>query len=116
MHNCGPNPCKYAYLDHSPKLKGLNLSYKHSRRDFTELREIFAGWGVMHILLDNELEPQQMIDAFTATMETLAPNVVAVPLCFIDDAWADEDVTALYWEMRKIADEYAANMKWVGAL
>jgi hypothetical protein len=103
------------YLDHTPKLKGLNLSYKYSRRDFPELSKIFAGWGMMHILLDNEFEPQQMIEAFTTIMETLAPNVVGVPLCFVDDTWADEDVTGLYWEIRKIANEYAANMKWVGA-
>jgi hypothetical protein len=114
MHNCGPNPSMHSYLDHTPKLKGLNLSYKYSRKDFSELSEIFAGWGMFHILLDNELEPQQMIEAFTTMMETLAPNVVGVPLCFVDDTWADTDITELYWEMRKIADEYAKNMKWVG--
>jgi hypothetical protein len=116
MHNCGPNPCMHNYLDHTPKLKGLNLSYKYSRKDFLELKEIFAGWGMFHILLDNELEPQQMIEAFTTIMETLAPDVVGVPLCFVDDTWADTDVTELYWKMRKISDEYAANMKWVGAV
>ncbi len=113
MHNCGPNPCKYAYLEHTPKLKGLNLSYKYSRKDFPELGEIFAGWGVFHILLDNEPTPQQMIAAFRNMMETLAPNVVGIPCCMVDDSWADEDITALYWEMRKIADEYAKNMKWL---
>lgn len=115
MHNCGPNPCMHSYLEHTPKLKGLNLSYLYSHNDFKELGEIFAGWGMFNILLDNEFEPQQMIEAFTYMMETLAPNVVGVPMCFVDDSWADSDVTALYWEMRKIADEYAANMKWVGA-
>jgi len=115
MHNCGPNPCMHSYLEHTPKLKGLNLSYLYSRNDLKELGEIFAGWGMFDILLDNEFEPQQMIEAFTYMMETLAPNVVGVPMCFVDDSWADSDVTALYWEMRKIADEYAANMKWVGA-
>jgi hypothetical protein len=114
MHNCGPNPCMHNYLDHTPKLKGLSLSYKYSRKDFPELSKVFAGWGMMHILLDNELEPQQMIEAFTTMMETLAPNVVGVPLCFVDDTWADEDITDLYWEMRKIANTYAASMQWVG--
>jgi hypothetical protein len=112
MHNCGPNPCMRSYLDHTPRLKGLNLSYKYSQKDFSQLSEIFAGWGVFHILLDNELEPDEMITAFRKIMETLAPNVVGVPLCFVDDTWADLDITQLYWEMRKIADEYAANMKW----
>jgi hypothetical protein len=40
--------------------------------------------------------------------------VVGVPLCFVDDTWRDEDVTALYWDMRKIAEEYATQMRWVG--
>jgi Uroporphyrinogen decarboxylase (URO-D) len=115
MHNCGPNPCMRSYLDHRPKLKGLNLSFKYSQGDFQELKEIFSGWGMFHILLDNELEPQQMIEAFRTMMETLAPDVVGVPLCFVDDTWADPEITQLYWEMRKIADEYAANMKWLAS-
>jgi len=112
MHNCGPNPCMELYLDHNPKLKGLNLSYKYSYKDFSALREIFAGWGIMHIMLDNELTAEAMLASFRYTMETLAPDVIGIPMCFVDDTWHDEDVKALYWDMRKIADEYAANMKW----
>ena len=112
MHNCGPHPCKHAYLDHSPKVKGLSLAYKYSQKDFPQLREVFAGWGIIHILMDNELTPELMLASFRHTMETLAPDVVGVPLCFVDDAWHDDDITALYWDLRKIADEYAANMRW----
>jgi hypothetical protein len=114
LHNCGPNPCKFAYPEHDPKLKGLSVSYKYSCRDFPDFRQIFAGWGVIHILMDNEPRPEQMIEAFTAAMETLAPDVVGIPACYVDDTFSDEDVTALYWEMRKIADKYAANMNWSG--
>ncbi len=112
MHNCGPNPCKGVYLDHHPKLKGLNVAYKYSHKDFPAFREIFAGWGMVHILLDNELTAEAMLASFRYTMETLGPDVIGVPMCFVDDTWHDEDVTALYWDMRKIANEYAANMKW----
>ena len=114
MHNCGPNPCKYLYLDHEPRLKGLSLAYKYSCDDFPDLREIFAGWGVFDILYDNEFKPEEMLSAFRHTMETLAPDVIAIPCVFVDDTWADDDIVALYWDMRKIADEYAANMNWVG--
>lgn len=113
LHNCGPHPCKQLYLAHNPKLKGLSVSYKYSYKDFPELRKIFAGWGIIHILLDNESTPEQILQSFRHTMETLAPDVVGVPLCFVDDTWRDDDVTALYWDMRKIADEYAKNMNWV---
>ena len=106
------HPCKHVYLDHNPKVKGLSLAYKYSQKDFPQLREVFAGWGIIHILMDNELTPELMLASFRHTMETLAPDVVGVPLCFVDDAWHDDDVTALYWDLRKIADEYAANMRW----
>jgi hypothetical protein len=45
-------------------------------------------------------------------MELLAPDVIAIPVCILDDSWSDEDVTALYWDMRAISNEYAANMRW----
>jgi hypothetical protein len=112
LHNCGPHPCKGVYLDHDPKLKGLSLAYKYSQADFPALREIFAGWGVIHILMDNELTPEAMLASFRNTMETLGPDVIGVPCCFIDDTWHDDDITQIYWDMRKIGNEYAANMHW----
>ena len=112
LHNCGPHPCKGVYLDHDPKLKGLSLAYKYSQADFPALRELFAGWGVIHILMDNELTPEAMLAAFRNTMETLGPEVIGVPCCFVDDTWHDDDITQIYWDMRKIGDEYAANMHW----
>ena len=115
LHNCGPNPSAHLYLEHQPKLKGLNLAYKYSRDDFETLRDVFAGWGMMHVLLDNEPGAEDQIAAFRYMMECFAPDVVAVPMAFVDDDWPDDDVTAFYWEMRKIADEYAANMKWANS-
>jgi hypothetical protein len=112
LHNCGPHPCKHLYLSHNPKLKGLNVSYKYSYEEFPDLRKIFAGWGIIHILLDNESAPETILKSFRYTMETLAPDVVGIPVCYVDDTWHDDDVTGLYWDMRKIADEYAANMRW----
>ena len=112
LHNCGPHPSKRAYLDHSPRLKGLSLSYKYSEQEFRELREVFAGWGILHVLLDNESTLEAMLAAFRRMAETLAPDLVAIPICIVDDSWRDDDVTALYWEMRKISDQYAANIRW----
>jgi len=112
MHNCGPHPSKPAYLHHTPKLKGLSLSYKYSQQEFPELREIFRGWGVLQVLLDNEPTPEAILAAFRRMADALAPDVVGIPIFFVDDTWRDEDVTALYWDMRKIAEQYAANMRW----
>jgi len=112
LHNCGPHPARRLYLDHAPRLKGLHLAYKYSHADFPVLREVLAGWGVIHVVLDNELRPEEMLAAFRASMEALAPDVVGIPICLLDDSWSDEDVTALYWEMRTISNEYATNMRW----
>lgn len=114
MHNCGPNPCKHLYLNHNPKLKGLNCSYRFSHQEFPELREIFAGWGIIEAMFDSGETPEQMLAQFRMMMEILAPDTIGIPMCIVDDTWSDSDITDLYWEMRKIGEEYATNMKWVG--
>jgi hypothetical protein len=112
LHNCGPNPSKRLYLDHQPKLKGLNCSYRFSHQEFAEFRQIFAGWGILEVMFDSGEGPAEMLANFRAMMETLAPDTIGIPLCIVDDTWADSDITALYWEMRRVAEEYAANMRW----
>ena len=114
MHNCGPQTSKHLYLEHDPKLKGINCAYDYSRDDLPELREIFAGWGMVEVNFDSGETPEEMLEGFRYIMETLAPDVIGVPICTIDETWSDDDITAFYWDMRKIADEYAANIKWVG--
>lgn len=115
LHNCGPNPSKHLYLDHRPKLKGLNCSFRYSHKEFPEFRETFAGWGIIEAMFDFGETPEEMLANFRFMMETLAPDTVGIPMCIIDDTWSDDDITGLYWDMRKIAEEYAANMRWVGA-
>ncbi len=112
LHNCGPHPSRNLYPEHRPRLKGLHLAYKYSQRDFPALRQILAGWGVIHIVLDNEPTKEEMLSSFRSSMEMLAPDVIGVPVCILDNSWSDEDVTALYWDMRKISNEYAASLRW----
>jgi uroporphyrinogen-III decarboxylase len=115
LHNCGPNPSKHLYLDHNPRLKGLNCSYRYSQAEFPEFKDLFAGWGIIEAMFDSGETPEQMLEQFRYMMETLAPDTVGVPLCIVDDSWSDNDITDLYWEMREIGDEYAANMNWGGS-
>jgi hypothetical protein len=114
LHNCGSNPCKDLYLAHDPKIKYLNCSYRYSHKEFVELRDIFAGWGIVKPMFDNGETPDEMLAGFRYMMETLAPDTLGIPICIIDDTWTDGDITDFYWGMRKIGEEYAANMKWVG--
>jgi len=56
---------------------------------------------------------EEMVAAFRDLMEHLAPDVYAIPSCYVEPSlWADEDITQLYWEMRKVSEEFAANMRW----
>jgi hypothetical protein len=114
LHNCGPNPCKRLYLAHTPKVKYLNCSYKYSHAEFPEFRELFAGWGIIKPMFDNGETPEQMLAGFRYMLESLAPDVIGLPLCIIDDTWTDRDITDFYWDMHKIGQEYAANVRWVG--
>ena len=112
LHNCGPNPCMCQYLEHDPKCKGLNCSYRYSHNEFPRLREVFAGWGIIEAMFDCGERAEEMVAGFRQMMETLAPDTIGVPVCVIDDTWADDDIRSLYWEMRKIADEYVRCIKW----
>jgi hypothetical protein len=114
MHNCGPQTPKRVYLEHNPRLKGINCAYDYSRGDLADLGEIFAGWGIVEVNFDSGETAEEMLEGFRFMMENLAPYTVGVPVCTIDESWADDEITAFYWEMRKIAEEYAANMRWVG--
>lgn len=115
LHNCGPHPSKQYYMEHNPPLKGINCSYHYTRDELPAFRELFAGRAIVEVSFDFGESPEEMIDGFRYIMESLAPDTIGVPLCLISNEWSDDDVTAFYWAMRKIGEEYAANMKWVGA-
>jgi hypothetical protein len=54
-----------------------------------------------------------MVASFRDLMERLAPEVYAIPSPYIEPSmWTDEGITEFYWEMRKVSDEFAANMRW----
>ena len=104
LHNCGPNPCAMEYLNHDPPLKGVNLSYKYSKNDLEMLKRHLGGKGVIYFLFDNET-PEEALVEYTHVMETLAPDVIAMPIVFIHDETTD--VPELYTRFRKISEAYA---------
>ena len=66
------------------------------------------------MLLEWEDAAEEMVAAFRDLMEILAPDDFAIPICMLptDDWTDDDDITQLYWEMRRVADEFAANIRW----
>lgn len=112
LHNCGPHPCKQLYLEHIPRIKYLNCSYRYTRAELPALRDLFAGWGVLEIMFDNGETAEQMLAGYRHMIDCLAPETLAIPYCLVDGTWSDSDITALYWDMRALATAYARNMRW----
>jgi hypothetical protein len=114
FHNCGPHPCKYLYPKQSPRIKYLNCSYKYSHKEIPEFRDIFAGWGIVEVTFDANERPEEIVEGFRYVMECLAPDTLAAPVVIVDPSWPDDDITALYWDMRRVGEEYARNMNFRG--
>lgn len=112
LHNCGPHPSKHIYMEHDPKLKGINCAYHFSRDDLADLGKAFAGQGVVEVSFDFGETADEMLEGFCFMMETLAPDTVGIPLCLIGETWSDDEITSFYWEMREVSNEYAAAMRW----
>lgn len=78
------------------------------------MRELFAGWALIEPMFDMGETAEEMLAGYRYMMESLAPDTIAIPICIVDAGWTDDDITALYWDMRKISEEYARNMRWAG--
>jgi hypothetical protein len=112
IHNCGPNPSSHRYTDHEPERFGLNCSYRYSRNDFHKLRDAFKAKGIVEVNFDNGESPEEIMRGFEEMADCFAPDTVAMPILFLDHVWSDEDIRALYTDLRKISEEYAKHIRW----
>lgn len=113
LHNCGPHPAADLYLDHAPPIKGLNCSWRYTRNDMEKLRRAFAGRGLVFAMFDNEETPEEMMAGYAEMAEALAPDTIGLPVCIMDgEAYSDGDILETYLGLRKISEEYAANLRW----
>jgi hypothetical protein len=115
LHNCGPHPALAHYLDHDPPINGLNCSFRFSRAELPRLREAFRGRGVVELMFDNGESAQQIVRGYQEAAEKLAPEVVGVPVVWLDHTWEDEAIRALYEDLRVQARLWARGMNWAGA-
>jgi len=112
LHNCGPHPVADRYLNHTPPINGINCSFRHTLVSLPALRNAFAGRGLIQVMFDNGETAEEMVAGFRHLMEELAPDVIALPMPQVDDSWSDAEITELYYAMREVAVEYAANIRW----
>ena len=114
LHNCGPNPSMDLYLDHDPVIKGLNCSFKYSDGDIEKIKTSFKGRGIVEFNFDFGESFDEIVSGYEKIADTLAPDVVAIPLLFLDHTWTNSDLTDIYMSLRKISERYAKEIRWVG--
>jgi len=112
IHNCGPHPAAGLYLDHDPPIDGLNCSYRYTCQDFPLLAEAFAGRGLVELMFDNGETAQQIVGGYEEAANAFAPDVLAVPVAWLDARWTDGDIRDLHEGLRRVAERYAAEMRW----
>ena len=114
IHNCGPHPAVGLYLDHDPPINGLNCSFRYTRADLPAIKGAFRGRGIVELMFDNGESAEQIVRGFQEAADILAPDVVAIPLVWLDHTWTDDAITGLHRELRNVAERYARRMAWVG--
>jgi hypothetical protein len=112
IHNCGPHPAAALYLDHDPPIDGLNCSFRYTRQDFPRLREAFAGRGLVELMFDNGETAREIVAGYEEAASALAPDVLAVPVAWLDGKWTDVDIRDLHESLRRVSERYAAEMRW----
>jgi hypothetical protein len=112
IHNCGPHPSLELYLDHDPPLNGLNCSFRYTRAELPRIRKAFEGRGIVELMFDNEESPEEIIEGYQEIADSLAPEVVGIPIIWLTDGWGDEEIRALYHGLVDIAERYAREINW----
>ncbi len=112
LHNCGPNPSIELYLNHDPEIKGLNCSFKYSKVDLEKIKNEFKGRGIVEFNVDFSESFEEIVKGYEKIANILTPDVIAIPLLFLDNTWSDSDLTDIYISLRKISDRYAKEINW----
>jgi len=107
LHNCGPNPCAAEYLRHEPRIRAVDLAYDYSKNDLEAFKRAFRGEGVIYFEFTGS--PRQNLDEYKRVMETLAPDVIAIPCLTCEPT---DDVRAIYRAFLEVSREYAARTNW----
>lgn len=121
-HVCGPHPALSLYLSEDPPVHGLNCAYRFSRRLLAELKEEMGPRalescgrrGHLEVMFERDLPLREVVEAFRGLADALAPDVLAIPYCQVasDGSVSDHELAAFAAEMRRVAEEYAARMRW----
>jgi hypothetical protein len=67
-------------------------------------------------MFERDMSLRSVVVAFRDLAEALAPDVVAIPYCQVasDGSVSDDEIGAFGVAMRRVAEEYAARIRWDG--
>ena len=108
LHNCGPNPCRDAYMDGPFTPVYLDLNEIYSGGDLESLKASLGGRGFLRWGSDMT-DPGEIAAAYERYMELLAPDLMLIPTYTLR---RPEDGAALYDRLLPIAREYAKRMEF----
>jgi hypothetical protein len=123
-HVCGPHPSLSLYMTEDPSLHGLNCAYRFSCEVLAELKQAMGPRAVetcgrrghLEVMFERDMPLPSVVEAFRGLADVLAPDVVAIPYCQVasDGSVSDDEIAAFGAAMRRVAEEYAARMRWAG--
>ena len=108
LHNCGPNPCLDGYLEHTPRLRAIDLSFRYSRNDLPAIKRKCRRQALIY-MGEFPSRPQEALDTFRDIMELMSPDVVVIPVLNVR---IEDSPAELYAAMRTVSEEYARRMDW----
>jgi hypothetical protein len=112
IHNCGPHPSLELYLDHEPKLSGLNCSFRYTRGELPRISRAFRGRGIVELMFDNGESPEEIISGYEEIADALAPDVIGIPIVWLTDTWSDDEIRGLYHGLLRVSRRYAGEIRW----
>jgi hypothetical protein len=123
-HVCGPHPALSLYMSADPPVHGLNCAYRFSRDVLPALRDELGPRaqaacgrrGHLEVMFERDMPLPSIVEAFRGLADVLAPDVVAIPYCQVacDGSVSDDEIAAFGEAMRRVAEEYAARIRWDG--
>ncbi len=106
LHNCGPNPCHAAYVEHPCSPRSLDLADTYSHRDLPKMKVSLRKKAFILLSWDGKPEP---VAWYREIMELMTPDVIVVPMLHVAPEQDPEEVCR---RLRPIAEEYARRMDW----
>ncbi len=90
----------------------MNCSYKYSKDDLSLFKREFSGKSIIELNFDNGDTAQEICKDFEQIANELSPEVIGMPIIFLDHTWSDDDIKGIYSDLRKISERYANEFLW----